>query len=164
MKVTELPLCRKRLGRALWVAVLFTLAACSSEQDPVEARVRALVAQIEQSIESRSVREAVDYLHADYTDPRHTDRRAAGASLFGLLQRHRTIHLFSLIETVQPAGDQGSAEAVVYVAMTGVPVDSVDAVISLKADLYRFELGLVEDAGEWRVIRSRWERVDPRAL
>ena len=65
---------------------------------------------------------------------------------------------------MQPADDQGSAEAVVYVAMTGVPIESMDALISLKADLYRFELGLVEDGGEWRIIRSRWERVDPRVL
>ena len=159
-----LPLCRKWLERILSVAALLTIAACSSEQDPVEARVRALIGQIEQSIENRSVREVVNFLHADYTDPRHIDRRAAGASLFGLLQRHQTIHLFSLIKTVKPADDQGSAEAVVYVAITGVPVESIDTLISLKADLYRFELDLVDDGGEWRVIRSRWERVDPRIL
>jgi hypothetical protein len=164
MKAKALPLCRKWLERILSVAALLTLAACSSEQDPVEARVRALIGQVEHSIENRSVREAVNYLHADYTDPRHIDRRSAGASLFGLVQRHRTIHLFSLIETVKPADDQASAEAVVYVAMTGVPVESIDALISLKADLYRFELGMLEEGGEWRVIRSRWERVDPRVL
>ena len=158
------PLWTKWLGRALCAAVLLALAACSSEQDPVEERVRALIGRIEQSIENRSVREAVDYLHADYSDPRHIDRRAAGASLFGLVQRHRTIHLFTLIRTVTPAADQESAQAVVYVAMTGVPVESIDALISLKADLYRFDLGLVEEEGEWRVIRSRWERVDPRVL
>lgn len=145
-------------------AVLLMLAACSSEQDPAEERVSALIGQIEQAIESRSVREAVDYLHADYSDPRHANRRAAGASLFGLVQRHRSIHLFSLIKTVTPAADQASAQAVVYVAMNGVPVESIDALISLKADLYRFELGLVEQDGEWRVMRSRWERVDPRVL
>ena len=153
-----------RLARVLSAAVLLMLAACSSEQDSVEARVRTLIGQIEESIESRSVREAVEHLHADYSDPRHINRRAAGASLFGLVQRHRTIHLFSLIKTVKPADDQASAEAVVYVAMTGVPVESIDALISLKADLYRFELGLVEEGGEWRVNRSRWERVDPRVL
>ena len=154
----------KRLARALPVAVLLMFAACSSDQDSVEARVRNLIVQIEQTIESRSAREVVDYLHADYSDPRHINRRAAGSSLFGLLQRHRTIHLFTLIKTVTPGADQASAEAVVYVAMTGVPVESIDALISLKADLYRFELGLVEEGGDWQVIRSRWQRVDPRVL
>ena len=157
-------MCIKRLGRASCAVVLFLLVACTSEQDPVEERVSALIGQIEQAIESRLVREAVDYLHADYSDPRHVNRRAAGASLFGLVRGHRTIHLFSLIKTVTPAADQASAQAVVYVAMTGVPVESIDALISLKADMYRFDLGLVEQDGEWRVIRSRWERVDPRVL
>ena len=77
-----------------------------------------------------------------------------------------------LEEKVRPqlAKDGGDLEVVdikdqvVYVAMTGVPVESIDALISLKADLYRFELGLLEEGGEWRVIRSRWKRVDPRVL
>ena len=85
-------------------------------------------------------------------------------TLFGITQRHRDIHLFTVTKTIELTPQQDSATAVVFVAMTGVPVESMDALISLKADLYRFELGLAQEDGEWRILSSRWERVDPRTI
>jgi len=85
-------------------------------------------------------------------------------TLFGITQRHRGVHLFTVIKTIDLMAQQDSADAVVYVAMTGVPVESMQALVSLKADLYRFDLELVEENGQWLVLSARWERVDPRLL
>ena len=85
-------------------------------------------------------------------------------TLFGITQRHRGIHLFTLIKAVDLSVRQDSASAVVFVAMTGIPVESMEALISLKADLYRFHIGLVEEGDDWLILNSRWERVDPSAL
>jgi hypothetical protein len=152
------------LSRASLLVVCLTLAACSGDQISVEDRVRALIDAMEQSVEAGSVREAISFLHADYTDPWHTSRQAANRTLFGIMQRHRGIHLFTLTETVELTPQEDSATAVVLVAMTGVPVESVEALISVKADLYRFDIVLLEEEGEWRILSSRWERVDPRVL
>ena len=156
--------CVESLSRAFLLVVCLTLAACGGGQISAEDRVRALIDTVEQSIEAGSVRKTVNLLHADYTDPRHTGRQAASRTLFGIMQRHRDIHLFTLTKTVELTPQQDSATAVVFVAMTGIPVESVEALISVKADLYRFELALVEEEGEWRILSSRWQRVDPRDL
>ena len=156
--------CVELLSRASLLVVCLTLAACSGDQTSAEDRVRALIDTVEQSVEAGSVRKAVHLLHADYKDPRHTGRQAAGRTLIGITQRHRNIHLFTLTKTVELTPQQDSATAVVFVAMTGIPVESVEALISVKADLYRFELALVEEEGEWRILSSRWQRVDPRDL
>jgi hypothetical protein len=156
--------CVELLSRAFLLVVCLTLAACSADQISAEDRVRALIDAMEQSVEAGSVREAISFLHADYKDPRHTDRQAAGRTLFGISQRHRDIHLFTLTKTVELTPQQDSATAVVFVAMTGIPVESVEALISVRADLYRFELVLVEEEGDWRILSSRWQRVDPRDL
>lgn len=156
--------CVKTLSRPAVVALWLVLAACGGEQDGPENQVRALIDAMEQSVEAGSVRQAADFLHAQYTDPRHTSRRAAMRTLFGITQRHRDIHLFTVTKTIELTPQQDSATAVVFVAMTGVPVESMDALISLKADLYRFELGLAQEDGEWRILSSRWERVDPRTI
>lgn len=149
-------------GVALWLVLM--LSACGGDPVSAEDRVRALIGLMEESVEAGSVRQAADLLHSRYTDQRHRGKPAAMRTLFGVMRRHRDIHLFSLVRSVELTPQQDAATAVVFVAMTGVPVESLQALISLKADLYRFELGLVEEDGEWRILSSRWERVDPRLL
>ena len=153
--------CVKALSRGALGGLCLVLAACGGEEVSTEDRVRALIGSMEQSLEAGSVRQAAELLHSGYTDPRHTNRRAAMRTLVGITQRHRGIHLFTVIEAIELTPQQDSAKAVVYVAMTGVPVESMDALISLKTDLYRFELGLTQEDGEWRILSSRWQRVDP---
>jgi hypothetical protein len=54
-----------------------------------------------------------------------------------------------------PAPKQGSAE--VYVAMAGTPIEAPEALVGLRADLYRFDLELAEEPdGEWRVSSAQW--------
>jgi len=156
--------CVKALGRAMCAASCLLLAACSTEQSSPEQQVRTLIESVQQSVEEGSVRKAGDLLHEGYSDPRHANRHAAMRTLFGITQRHRGVHLFTVIKTIDLMAQQDSADAVVYVAMTGVPVESMQALVSLKADLYRFDLELVEENGQWLVLSARWERVDPRLL
>jgi hypothetical protein len=156
--------CVKRLWRAAGLALWLTLTACGEDPVPAEERVRALIGLMEDSVEAGSIRQAADLLHSRYTDPRHNGRAAAMRTLFGVTRRHRDIHLFTLVRSIELSPRQDAATAVVFVAMTGVAVDSLEALISLKADLYRFELGLVEEDGEWRILSSRWERVNPGSL
>jgi len=156
--------CTRQLSRVAGLLLWLTLAACDGDQPTAEDRVRALVGSMEESVEAGSIREAADLLHERYTDPRHQSKSAAMRTLFGVTRRHRAIHLFTLVRSVELTPRQDEATAVVFVAMTGVPVESMEALISLNADLYRFELGLVAEDGDWRVLRSHWERVDPRVL
>ena len=152
-------------SRVLLGALLLLLAACGGEEDGPEQRIRALIERMQQHVEAGEVLQLKPHLHADYSDPRHHDRRAAISTLFLLLQRHRNVHLFTVIKSVElKPGQDDAADAVVYVAMTGVPVQSLDALVSLKVDLHRFDVGLVEQDGDWQVRSSRWARVDPGVL
>ena len=140
---------------------LLALVSCSGDGPSAEDRVRTLIDNMAQSVEAGSVRQMDDFLHPRYSDRLHANRRAAIRTLFGLTRRHRGIHLFTLTKAVDLTSQQDAAKAVVFVAMTGVPVESVEALISLKADLYRFELDLVDEGDGWRILSGRWERVDP---
>jgi len=145
--------------------LVLTLAACGGEESTPEQRVRHLIDAAEQAIESGDLRRLQDTLHLRYSDTRHRNRAAAMGTLFALLRRHDNVHLFTVIRSVSPVPDRDdAASAVVYVAMTAVPIESVDALISLKADLYRFDIGFVKEDGDWRIRESRWERVDPAVL
>ena len=151
--------------RCLLVAALCVLLSACGEQSPPEQRIRTLIGDLEQAVEAGEKRGLDAFLHASYSDPWHKNRLAAVSTLIKLMLRHRSVHLFTLTETVElDSATEGRANAVVYVAMTGVPVESIDALISLKADLYRFDVGLIEEDGDWQILTSRWERVDPGAL
>jgi hypothetical protein len=145
------------------VGLVLLVAACADESPGPEAQVRAVIAAMQTSVESGSIRQASELLDAQYRDRRHANKRMAVRSLLGLTQRHRGIHLFALIESVTIAPEQNAADAIVYVAMTGVPVESMEALISLKADLYRFDVRLNEIDGAWRIVGSDWRRVEPGA-
>jgi len=115
--------------------------------------VRTLIDAMEQSVEAGPVREAANFLHTRYADPVHVGPNAALRTLFGITQRHRGIHLLTVIKTIELTPQQDSAAAVVYVEMSGVPVESMDALIALKADLYRFDLS--SGTGRRRVARPQ---------
>jgi len=154
-------ICAERRASSVSLALLvIVLAACGGDPGSPEQRIRLLVAQAVEAIEDGSVQRAARFLHPGYSDRRHRDKAAATHSLFAYLRRHRDIHLFHLIKDIRlgPAGE--SASAVVYVAMTGVPVASVQALVALKADLYRFDLALLAADGEWLISGADWRRAD----
>jgi hypothetical protein len=141
-----------------------SLAACSSDSHTPEQRVRAVIEAMEIAVESGSVKQTSALLAETYSDGWHPNKRAAIGSLFAYLRRHRSVHLFVLIKSIELGAEANTANAVAYVAMTGVPVRSVETLFSLKADLYRFDVRLSSVDGEWRVSGSRWERASLTVL
>ena len=156
--------CVRRIGLAAACGVAL-LAGCSGEPASPEQRIHERIGALVQAVEAGSVGQAAESLHPQYRDERHADNTAAMRSLRAYLARHRGIHLFTLVRELAPASDGSAAKAVVYVAMTGVPVDSLQTLISLKADLYRFDIELLPmEDGEWRIAQARWRRADPALL
>jgi hypothetical protein len=158
-------MCWRFANTGILAALLsMVLAACGAPEASPEQEVRDLLSAVVEAAEARSVREVGGFVHEHYSDRRHPDKAAAMRSLYAYLARHRGIHLFHLTKDVGVSPDGTGAQAVVYVAMTGVPIDSVETLVSLKADLYRFDVDLVLDDGSWRVRHTRWRRADLAVL
>lgn len=152
---------RWRLAVGLW---LLFLAGCGSEPDSPEAQVRTVINALQAAVERRSVKDAAAWIHPEYRDPRHANKREAVATLFAYLRRHRQIHLFTLVDALEVDSSHQSASVSVLVAMAGVPLTSLETVISVRADLYRFDLVLVHDGGDWLIREAGWQRVRPGDL
>ncbi len=121
-----------------------------------------MISAFEMAVENGSLKDASTLLGDEYRDQYHPSKAAAMRSLFAYTRRHRDIHLFTRIHEVEIDSNERLARAVVLAAMTGKPVDTEQQLLTLKADLYRFELSLAWDDGEhgWRIINSRWQRAD----
>ena len=146
--------------------VLGLLAACGNQEPTPEDQVVQAIESLEAALEAGSLSDASDWIGGGYRDRYHPDRRAAVRTLFGYLRRHQNLHLFSRIQEVEVLPDGTRATAVVQVAMTAQPVESPEALLRLKADLYRFEVQFAWDQEEdaWRIIGSNWRRANLAGL
>jgi hypothetical protein len=139
------------------LAVLLLVACGDAPEDP-ESRLRAAIAAAQEAVEQRDLKGAAALISPDYRDSRGQDSRAASRLLLGYLQRHRSINLFSRIMELSLSNDARSARVRLYVAMTGAPIQSVDALATLRADLHHFDLQFTDSDAGWQLVAADWRR------
>ena len=137
------------------VSALAVLAAGCGASDP-EAEIRALLAAAEEAAEARDVGFFGGALADDYRDARGNDRAEMLRKLRGYFIANQRIEILSRVDEIV-VEDDGSARAVVHAGMVGrragaALIDGIDA------DLYRFELTLVNDGAEWQVASADFRR------
>jgi len=136
------------------VALAVMLQACSGSDSPEEA-VRALVASAADAAERRSAGDLLDLIHDDYRDQKGYGKKQTARLLRAYFFRHKNIHLLTRIEEIEWLGDE-QAVVKLHVAMAGSVISDIDALASLRARIYRFDLNLVRQ-GEWQVQHASWE-------
>lgn len=146
---------RCRLFAIAWLALTVASAAsCRSGDDSTDAKIRATIARAETLAEAKDLGGLKDLLSDAYHDDAGQDKRAIFGLLFLQFRRHESIHLLTHIDRIDVRPPQ--ATATVFAAMAGRPIAGADDLPSLRADLYRFDLTLVEEHGTWRVAKSTW--------
>jgi hypothetical protein len=144
----------------LGLALIVLLAGCRSEQASPEAQLRALIQSAATAAEQKDIGTLRDLLSDRYADEHGQDKRAVERLLRIHFLRNESVHLLTRVQSVtlmQP--DQ--AQAVVLVAMAGVPIASEAELAGLRADLHRFEVDFVREDKAWRARRAAWRRTGP---
>ena len=145
----------KRFPRALLLMlVLLLVQACSDENESPEEQIRRFIDAGVEAAEARSVDELGEMLDADFIDQQGNNRHQLGRLLRAYFFRHKNIHLFTRIDSVELL-DANRASVGLYVAMAGSAISGVDALPSLRARIYRFELQLVREEA-WLVRHASW--------
>ena len=137
------------------VSALAVLATGCGAGDP-EAEIRALLAAAEEAAEARDVGFFGDALADGYSDARGNDRDEILRELRGYFIANQRIEILSRIDEIV-VEDDGSARAVVHAGMVGRRAGA-ELIDGIDADLYRFELELVNDGGNWQVIGADFKR------
>ncbi|HEY3518960.1 MAG TPA: hypothetical protein VGL98_18060 [Gammaproteobacteria bacterium] len=136
-------------------SLLAVLASGCGGSDP-EAEIRALLAAAEEAAEARDVGYFGDALGDSYRDARGHDREEVLRMLRGLFIANQRIEIVSRVEEIVIEGGD-AARAVVHAGLVGRRTDAT-LIDGLDADLYRFELELVNDSGDWKVIGADFRR------
>jgi hypothetical protein len=140
-----------RLAAAL---VLLAVAACGTA-DPTAA-IRDRLAAAEKAAEARDTGFFRDLLADSYRDDRGNDRAATIQLLRGFFLANQKVEIVSRIDEIKLEGVD-AARAVVHAGLVGQRTGAA-ALGGLHGDLYRFELELVNESGDWRIIGARWQR------
>jgi hypothetical protein len=142
----------KAWGLACGLAILAT--GCAAD-DP-EAEIRALLAAAETAAEARDAGFFGDALGESYRDARGADREETLRNLRGYFIANQRIEVVSRVDEIVLEGEH-AARAVVHAGMLGQRAGAA-LIEGIDADLYRFELTLVNDGGDWQVIGADFRR------
>lgn len=138
---------------------LSLLAACQRERSAPEAQIRALIQEAVAAAEQKRLGAVRDMISDLYRDDQGQDKRAVENLLRLQFLRNESLHLFARVPSVTVTA-QDRAQAIVLVAMAGVPIASVQDLATLRADLHRFEIDFVLENKQWRVQRAVWRRAE----
>jgi hypothetical protein len=142
------------------IVAAMLLTGCGGEREGPEAQVRSLIKSAATAAEQKNVGTLRDMISTQYKDDQGQDKRAIEALLRFHFLRNESLHLFAHTQTVTlPQPD--NAQAIVLVAMAGVPIAAVEELSALRADLHRFEVDFVREDKRWRVRRAAWRRAEP---
>ena len=143
----------------LGIVVALLLPGCRGERASPEAEVRALINDAVTAAGQKHIGALKDLISENYADDQGQNKRAIENLLRLQFLRNETVHLYAHIQSVTlPQPDR--AQAIVLVAMAGVPIASVQELPLLRADLHRFEIDFARENKTWRVQRAAWQRAE----
>jgi hypothetical protein len=145
-----------KLARLAPFALLAAFMATSCSTDDPAAQVRAVLSAAQAAAEARDIGFFRDFVGARYQDSRGNDREQLLNMLRGLFITHQKIEIVSRIDEIRLRGTD-AAHAVVHAGLAGQRAGE-SLLGGLGGDLYRFEIELIDDGGEWRMIGAQWER------
>ena len=147
------------------ILLLIFLPGCADKADDPKKQIRTVIDKLELAVEKRSVALFKEHISVDYKDKRHSDRQRAIGSLFRYFQRNKNINLFTRIRNIEiNEKNPEHAIASVNVAMTGTQVDSTEKLLTLKADVFRFDIDLENTDDQWLITGAEWKRIDVKAF
>lgn len=141
--------------RARVLAVIALLAFGCTAQDPATV-IEQLIEETEVAAESRDTGHFRRLIAESYVDARGNDREQLINLIRGYFLANQSIDVLRRIESVELRGDD-AAEVVV---LAGVLARRPGAGLlgGFDGRVYRLELELVENGGDWQVIGATWER------
>ncbi len=141
------------------------LSGCSDNEITPEAKIKAVVEEAVKAVEQKQLGRLADLIAESYSDQYGNDRKNALKLLRLYFLRNRSIYLFTQIKSIelldgeqQQELEQNKAELKVYVGMAGTPISN-GIPVGVRANIFLFDLKMIEEDSEWLVQQAAWKRV-----
>jgi hypothetical protein len=145
---------RTLAGFILLLAAALSAQGCRDGGESPEEQIRRFIDAGVQAAEDRSADALTELVHDNYIDQQGRNRKQLGLLSRAYFMRHQNIHLFTRIDSIEFLAEN-QASVSLLVAMAGTVISDVDALASLSARVYRFELQLIKE-DDWRLRHASW--------
>ena len=145
-----------RSTRALAVvALLVAVTGCRRSRLSPEDQVRKAIDSVVLAVRERDMSAVVASVSDQYADREGNDKKQLVSLVRVQFLVHPNLYLAARIASVE-CPERVQAQVVVYAAMVSVPAGVVPDLRQFSADVYRFDLTMVDEDGAWRVVRAAW--------
>ena len=139
---------------AVFLVLAFFFASCGNGDRP-EEQVKRFVDAGEAAVEARNMGDVKSLISENYSDDQGRTRGDLVAVSARYILSNKNIHVLTRIGELNfPTEDKCILQ--LYVAMTGQNVSDLDALLNMQADLYLFEMELVLENDEWKLLKADW--------
>jgi hypothetical protein len=145
----------KSFYRTVLLTLTLLLVQACSDDDSAEDQIRHLIDNAVEAAEDRSTDGLSELMHADFIDQQGNNRQQLAKLLRVYFFRHTNIHLFTRVDSIEMLS-ANQASVSLHVAMAGTVISDVNALSSLSARIYRFELQLIK-RDDWLLHHASWE-------
>lgn len=136
-------------------AALFS-QSCGHQSSP-EIIASEFIEKAESAVEERSSAGLRNLISKDYLDESGRDYREIIGLASAYLIRSKSIHLFIDLETAHTADDE-TIRCRLLAAFAATPIGSRNLLPDVNADFYWFDIVLVEEKGDWRMLSAHWQQ------
>lgn len=138
------------------LCLLVILSACSSDQTASpEQRLRAVLEQIEEAVEDRSVSRAMQHVSEDYADHQGLTKEDLARILQVHYIRNQSISLFTSVHSLELDAEIASLE--MSVAMAGHGGEPTLLPNGLRADAVSISAVFQDGSAGWQLISMAWQ-------
>lgn len=132
----------------------FFIVSCGSGETP-EEQIKQFVAAGKEAVEGRSIGDVKKLIAENYSDKQGRTRADLVALSARYILSNKNIHVLTRIGELNfPTEDKGMLQ--LYVAMTGQNVSDLDSLLNMQADLYLFDMELLREGKEWKLLKAAW--------
>ena len=140
---------------ALLIALVSAASACRGSRLSPDEQVRRTIDGMVKAVGERNIRPVAASVSERYTDGEGNDKQHIVSLVRVQFLLHPNLYLVAKTASVE-CPEPIEARAVVYAAMVSVPAGVPPDPRNLSADVYRFDLTLVDENGTWRVRGAAW--------
>jgi hypothetical protein len=142
--------------RLLLAAILIvSAAACRKDKAKPEEQARRAVEAAVRAVRDKDLQAVASFVSEQYTDKESNDRRQVLGLVRAQVVTRPNLYVFTKFSSVDcPTPTQ--ANVVLHAGMASVPSGSAPNPADLSADVYRFELVVVDEDGTWRLRSAGW--------
>ena len=140
---------------ALFLCLSVLLSSCAENNSP-ESISADFIERCESIIEKRQLRKLKNLVSELYLDQQGRNKQNISAISAGYILRNKNIHIYSRLISAAKNGNQ--IKATILTAIAGAPIYDTSMLPSLNADMYWFDVVLVEKDGDWLIAYARWRQ------